>query len=116
MCGIKFRRKVGGNRQANVKDKVHPIPVRDRIKDLNTKAYYLLVALSFIYRNNSESHLLKWAVSLVAVAAVLPVQDYIESARWLEVMRTLKVLALAIALICVLLWIWTVPATIVHAS
>jgi hypothetical protein len=44
------------------------------------------------------------------VTAVFPVQDYIESTRWLEVMRFLKVLALVIALICVISWVWTATA------
>ena len=65
-------------------DTVPLLPIRERIKDLNTKAYYLLVALSFVYRTDSGSRLLKSAFTLTAIAAVLPVQDYIESAPWLE--------------------------------
>jgi len=61
-------------------DTVPLLPIRERIKDLNTKAYYLLVALCFVYRTDSGSRLLKSAFTLTAIAAVLPVQDYIESA------------------------------------
>src|SRR5215469_18274115 len=42
-----------------MKDEVPLLPIRERIKDLNTKAYYLLVALSFIYRSNSGALSLK---------------------------------------------------------
>jgi|SRR5579863_3513758 len=87
--------------------------IRGRLKDLNTKAYYLLVALSFIYRTSSGSSLLKWAFTLTAVVAVLPVQDYVPSA-FLSCIRLLKVIGLLAALICALFWIWTAagsPAT-----
>ena len=82
------------------------IPIRERIKDLNTKAYYLLVALSFVYRTDSASRLLKSAFTLTAIAAVLPIQDYIESAPWLERFRALKVVFLAVALVLTVSWIW----------
>jgi hypothetical protein len=85
------------------------LPIRDRIKDLNTKAYYLLVALSFVYRTDSESRLLKSAFTLTAVAAVLPIQDYIKSAPWLEGFRAFKVIFLGVAL--VLTVYTTSPAT-----
>lgn len=88
-------------------NRVEQSPVRERIKDLNTKAYYLLVALSFVYGTSSESRLLKWALTLVAIVAVLPVQDYVESSSWLGLLRTLKVIALTGALGCALSWIWT---------
>lgn len=86
-------------------------PIRERIKDLNTKAYYLLVALSFVYRTSAASHLLKWALTLTALAAVLPVQDYVKGTFWLEFFRAAKVIALAFALILMLCWIWTAAAT-----
>ena len=88
-----------------------PIPIRERIKDLNTKAYYLLVALSFIYRTSSGAHSLKWAFTLTAISAVLPVQDYVKSVFLLECFRTLKVVFLTAALVFTVFWIWTVPAT-----
>jgi hypothetical protein len=88
------------------------LPIRERIKDLNTKAYYLLVALSFIYRTSSGAHSLKWALTLTALAAVLPVQDYVKSRFWLECFRALKLVALTIALVCAIFWIWTTPATL----
>jgi hypothetical protein len=82
-------------------------PLRERIKDLNTKAYYLLVALSFIYRTSSESHLLKWALTLVAISAVFPVLDYVKSTCLLEIIRALKMIVMIVALVLTLCWIWT---------
>lgn len=82
-------------------------PLRERVKDLNTKAYYLLVALSFLYRTSSESRSLKWALTLVAISAVLPVLDYVKSTRLLEVIRALKVIVMTAALVLTLCWIWT---------
>jgi hypothetical protein len=75
---------------------VVPLPsIRDRLRDLNTKAYYLLVALSFIYgRSSSGSMYLRAALCLSAVAAVLPVQDFITSKFWLEVLRWGKIACL----------------------
>jgi hypothetical protein len=84
-----------------------PISIRERIKDLNTKVYYLLVALSFIYRTNSQSHLLKFALTLTALVAVLPIQDYVESTSLLAFIRALKVIGLFFALVFALCWIWT---------
>jgi predicted membrane protein len=88
-------------------DTVSLSPLRERIKDLNTKAYYLLVALSFIYRTSSESHLLKWALTLVAISAVFPVLDYVKSTHLLEIIRAMKVIFMTVALIFTLCWIWT---------
>jgi hypothetical protein len=92
-------------------DTVPVLPIRERIKDLNTKAYYLLVALSFVYRTDSGSRLLKWAFTLTAIAAVFPVQDYIKSALWLGCFRLTKVSFLAAALVCTVFWIWEAGAT-----
>jgi len=50
--------------------------------------------------------LLKSAFTLTAIAAVLPIQDYIESAPWLERFRALKVVFLAVALVLTVSWIW----------
>jgi hypothetical protein len=86
------------------------VPIRERLKDLNTKAYYLLVALSFIYRTSSGSWSLKCALTLTALVAVLPVQDYVKSTSWLECIRALKVLGLAASLFFALFWIWTARA------
>jgi len=79
--------------------------MRERLKDLNTKAYYLLVALSFVYRTN-PTVALKWAFTLTAVVAVLPVQDYVESPRVLSIIRGLKVVCLVAALGFALWWVW----------
>ena len=93
-----------------MKGTIPPLAVRERIKDLNTKAYYLLVALSFIYRTSSGSHSLKWAITLTAVSAVLPVQDYVTSTLWLECMRLLKVVCLTASLAFAIFFVWTTTA------
>ena len=86
----------------------HP-QIRDRLRDLNNKAYYLLVALSFLYnRSNPPSWLLKLALSLTAVVAVMPVQDWITSDRKLEFIRRWKVAFLFAALILAICWMWIV--------
>ena len=82
------------------------LPIRERIKDLNTKAYYLLVALSFVYRYSQGAITVKLAISLTVLSAILPVQDYVTSARALEWLRSAKVVFLAAALVCTLIWIW----------
>jgi len=93
-------------------DQVQPVPIRDRIKDINTKAYYLLVALSFIYGTASGARLtLRCALTLTAVVAVMPVQDYITSDRKLQSLRFAKVIGLIAALVCALVWVWTETAT-----
>jgi hypothetical protein len=80
--------------------------IRKRLGDLNTKGYYLLVALSFVYRSDSATWLLKLAFTLTALAVVPPVQDFTDSAVWLKRIRNGKSLLLYGALICALLWIW----------
>ena len=84
-----------------------PLPaIRERLRDLNTKAYYLLVALSFIYgKANEGSWSLKVALALTAFVAVLPVQDYVESKRLLEIIRRAKIAGLVLALGFTLGWI-----------
>ena len=84
--------------------------IRDRLRDLNTKAYYLLVALSFIYRTSGTLPL-KVAITLTALVAVLPVQDRVTSERWLDRIRLLKGIGLWAALAFTLYWIWTTGAT-----
>ena len=95
----------------NMPETVSLLPIRERIKDLNTKAYYLLVALSFVYRTDSGSRFLKSAFTLTAIVAVLPTQDYIKSALWLEGFRALKVIFLGLALIFTVFWIWEAGTT-----
>lgn len=93
----------------NATDTVLPSPVRDRLRDLNTKAYYLLVALSFIYSKKPTSSL-KWAFTLTALVAVLPLQDF---ADWFNCPRTFggfrvfKVVCLLAALVFALVWVWS---------
>ncbi len=80
--------------------------IRKRLGDLDTKGYYLLVALSFIYRSGAEAWLLKLAFTLTALAVVAPVQDFTESGWWLRRMRDAKTALLYGAMVCALLWIW----------
>jgi uncharacterized protein YlxW (UPF0749 family) len=81
-------------------------PLRDRLKELNTKAYYLLVALSFVYSKN-PTRSLKWGLTLTALVAVLPVQDYFGSELALNIIRCLKVALLTAAMIFTLVWVWS---------
>ena len=87
-----------------------PVPIRERIKDLNTKAYYLLVALSFLYfrRTDVVATSLKIAITLTAFAAVAPVQDWVEPDILLEFIRCIKVACLSVALAFTLYWVWSV--------
>jgi len=86
--------------------------VKKRLGDLNTKAYYLLVALSFLCFHGGASGIgislsLKWALTLTSIAAVLPLQDFFqESLCWLCFAKWFKVFLLTVALGCTLGWIW----------
>jgi hypothetical protein len=80
--------------------------IRERLKDLNTKAYYLLVALSFVYRMNPTLSL-KLAFSLTAFVAVFPLQDYVESTFKLEIIKALKVGCLGFAFLFTVCWVWS---------
>lgn len=91
----------------NATDSVPPAPIRDRLRDLNTKAYYLLVALSFIYTRTNATFALKCALTLTGFVAVLPVEDWITSRRKLEGIRVGKVTCLVLALISALVWVWS---------
>jgi len=83
--------------------------IRARITELNTKTYYLLVALSFIYRTNPALSL-KLAITLTAVVAVLPVQDVLKSERALNIARWAKATLLTLALGFALWWVWFAAA------
>ena len=86
--------------------------IRCRLKDLNTKAYYLLVALSFIYGRSNESVCsLKIALSLTAISAVLPVQDLAKTKVALRIIQGGKIVCLIFALIATLYWIVFVAGT-----
>jgi len=89
-----------------------PLQPRDRLRDLNTKAYYLLVALSFLYvrRGSAATIFLKLALTLTALVAVAPVQDFTNSDPWLWRMRVGKIVCLWLALVFALLWVWA-PAS-----
>jgi hypothetical protein len=92
-------------RGKTVTDTVPQPAIRDRLRDLNTKAYYLLVALSFVYRTNSATWALKLAFALTAIVAVAPVQDFTDSVFWLKLIRNGKIALLGAALIFTLVWL-----------
>lgn len=87
-------------------------PISSRLSALDTKAYYLLVALSFLYLKNptggTVALALKAALTLTAVGAVTPLQDLSSTNWWLEMLRWLKVSCLWCALGCTLWWVWSV--------
>jgi hypothetical protein len=90
-------------------EKVPEKSVRDRLTELNTKAYYLLVALSFLFFGTGTkppSVFLKLALSLTAVVAVFPVQDFSTSRSYLNFWRWSKVCLLITAFGFSLWWIW----------
>jgi len=80
--------------------------ITERLKDLDTKAYYLLVALSFIYARAVGARPIKWAFILTVAVGIVPVQDYVKSRILLEVIRALKVLGLIAPSTFMLFWIW----------
>jgi hypothetical protein len=87
--------------------------LKRRLKELNEKAYYLLVALSFLYGKTSQSTSttsLKWAITLTALVAVTPVQDYVPNESCLGCIRFVKVAVLIAALVLTIVWVWTTGA------
>jgi hypothetical protein len=84
--------------------------IRSRLTALNTKAYYLLVALSFVYTTYPTLNL-KLAMTLTALVAVLPVQDLLKGERALNITRWSKVVLLTFALFFALSWVWSSVAT-----
>ena len=82
--------------------------LKERLRDLNTKAYYLLVALCFLYRTNVAGSL-KAAMVLTALTAVLPLQDILKSKRELEFVRWGKVSLLFVALVFTIWWVLSAP-------
>jgi hypothetical protein len=90
---------------------IDPIKIiRDRLTALNTKGYYLLVALSFLYSKNPTLSL-KLALTLTAIVAVLPVQDRLKSQRALSIARWSKAVLLVFALGFALWWVWCAAVT-----
>ena len=89
-------------------DTVPQLPLRERLRDLNAKAYYLLVALSFLYTKATNVRCsLKMAITLTALVAALPVQDLSDSRAYLERIRWGKITALTFALAFTLYWIFS---------
>ncbi|HUO24612.1 MAG TPA: hypothetical protein VMU61_03035 [Candidatus Aquilonibacter sp.] len=98
-------------------DKTEIESIRERLSQLNTKAYYLLVALSFIYSKTSENIFsLKLALALTAVSAVLPVQDLAKGRAALRIIQGGKIVFLALALASTLYWIIFVAGAINHGT
>jgi hypothetical protein len=87
--------------------------LKKRLGDLNTKGYYLLVALSFLYFRGGTSGIslqLKLALTLTSLAAVLPLQDFFKGKIcWLLFALWFKVFLLSAALLFTLWWIWHSP-------
>lgn len=80
--------------------------IRERLRDLNTKGYYLLVALSFLYgRTSGNLRALKFALCLTAFVAVLPIQDFADKRWLLEVIRWFKIIGLTVALFSTIYWV-----------
>jgi hypothetical protein len=100
-----------GNKEKPMADPSSPLHIRARLRDLNTKAYYLLVALSFVYRASAGSIFLKAAITLTALVAVLPVQDWLQTDSQLNTIRFFKVVLLIAAMVCMLWWIWAAGPT-----
>jgi hypothetical protein len=96
---------------ADLKDCTKESNIEIRLRDLNTKAYYLLIALSFLYSYSTRgdqatvSASLKWALVFTLVAAVLPLQDWPYLKSKLECVRWFKVVFLILALILTVCWI-----------
>lgn len=91
--------------------------LKERLAELNQKAYYLLVALSFLFvlggKPNGgnwqhDSLPIKVALTLTTLAAVVPLQDFVpkEDAS-LQLVRWFKVVMLIIASAFTLFWLWT---------
>lgn len=78
---------------------------RERLRELNTKGYYLLVALSFIYFRNWNSLIVRLSVIFTAVAAAFPLQDLkvFFGECWLEFVRVFKILLLAAAVVLIVI-------------
>ncbi len=81
--------------------------IRTRLTALNTKAYYLLVALSFLYyrQGQTAARSLKTALILTAFVAAVPVQDWVQRLCTLEWIRRQKVVFLCIAFVATVWWV-----------
>lgn len=90
--------------------------LKERLKELNKKAYYLLVALSFLFvlgkSNNGnwqhDSLPIKVALTFTTFAAVIPLQDFVSKENTcLQLVRWFKAVMLIIASAFTLYWLWT---------
>lgn len=94
----------------------HPDPIkeaadkgRERLRDLNTKAYYLLVALAFIY-GTRPGWPLTLAMTLIGLVAVLPLQDYGKADLAKTPTRQRRILRFKVIVLTLALWftVWDV--------
>jgi hypothetical protein len=91
--------------------------LKERLTELNQKAYYLLVALSFLFVLGGKSNNGNWqhdslpikvALTFTTFAAVIPLQDFVPKENaWLQLVRWFKVVMLIIASAFTLFWLWT---------
>jgi len=81
--------------------------LRQRITELNTKAYYMLATLGFLYSRGTGSDSLKLSISLTAISAVTPVVDFVKTTNGLEILRAFKLICITLALVFMIRWIWT---------
>ena len=90
--------------------------VSQRLTNLNIKAYYLLVALTFgatRLNDHQQSPCVIWslktALILTAFVAVAPLQDFFKSrnwfTEWLEIVRWQKVIFLWVAFLFTVVWV-----------
>jgi len=81
--------------------------LRARLETINTKAYYLLVALTFLYYKTgaSAARSLKVALILTTFFAATPVQDYVMSCSVLKFIQALKVTCLWFAFLATTWWV-----------
>lgn len=92
--------------------------VKARLMALNTKGYYLLVALTFLYtKSETPAFSLKAAVVLTITAAVPPLQDFwADSYAWLNAVRCFKAIFLWLAFFSTLFWAFCVHSVPVRAA
>jgi hypothetical protein len=90
--------------------------LKERLAELNTKAYYLLVALSFLLVLGRSSNNADWqhpplpiklALTFATLAAVIPLQDFFHpTEKSLTAIRKFKVATLLLAFVFTLYWVW----------
>lgn len=107
-----YDRETRTGKQCYTHTPMEPKNLRERLRDLNTKAYCLPVAPTFVSYWANPKRSSKWALSLTALVlvAVLPVQDCAKTVWALEVIRWSKVVLLTLALGFIFFWIFPVSS------